>query len=394
MQDAPAPLPAGCADLAPPINRALAKSPSDRYPSCGAFVDDARSRLPAHDGTTPSRLSARLITLAIAVLIASIVAAIGLTAHFAAGGGSAARPAPPPNSLVAIDPGTGAQLGTPIAVGRTPSHVVVSGRWVWVSSVASRTLTLVDAHTRDVRRTVRLGATPTDIAVGDAGSVWVAEGLARQVVQVFPDPDRVSRSVAIPGCCSGPSSVAVSDGAVWVGGSAGIWRIEPRARTAQPFGPRWTAAAGAATDPQGNAWFTDGWGHVVYISHDATFRERHAQFGEPSGIAWGNGGVWIALPHTDAVARFDDAGENGPLIKVSGGPTDVAFGEGAVWVAAARAGTITRIDPLTGRQRISTLGSRLSAVAVGAGVVGDDSARSALESGSGRSPTPPTPSSW
>ena len=153
---------------------------------------------------------------------------------------------------------------------------------------------------------------------GRTGSTWVAEGLARQVVQVFPDADRVSPSVPIPGCCRGPSSVAVARRAVWVGDSTGIWRIDPRTRTVRPSGAQWTAAGGATVDPQGNAWFTDGWGHVVYISHDAGLRERHAQSGEPSGIAWGSGGVWVALPHTGAVARFSDTGESGPLIKVSG----------------------------------------------------------------------------
>lgn len=383
MQDAPPPLPAGRVALAPPIHRALAKSPADRYPTCGAFLADARSRLPTHEAEMPGRPSARLITIAAAVLVASILAAVGLTAHFAAGGGSTAKPAPPPNSLVALDPRTGAQLGTPVRVGRTPSHVVVSGRWVWVASAAARTLTLVDARTRRIRRTVRLDATPTGIAAGGGGSVWVAQGLARQVVQVFPDPDRLPLSVSIPGCCPGPSSVAVAKRSVWVGDSTGVWRVDPERGTARRAAPRWTAAEGATVDPSGNAWFTDGWGHVVYISHDAALRERHTQFGEPSGIAWGSDNVWIALPNTNAVARFSDAGASGPLIKVPGGPTAVAFGEGAVWVAA-RAGTITRIDPLTAHQRTTTLGSRLAAVAVGDGVVwATTQSRSATASGAG-----------
>jgi sugar lactone lactonase YvrE len=384
MQEVPPPLPVGCADLAPPIHRALAKSPSDRYPSCGAFLADARSRLPTRDTEMPRRPSARLIALASAILVASILVAVGLTAHFAQGGGVAARPVPPPNSLVALDPRTGAQLGRPIPVGRTPSHVVVSGRWVWVSSVASRTLTLVDAQTRRVRRTIGLAATPTDIAAGDGGSVWVAEGLARQVVQVFPDPNRVSPSVSIPGCCPGPSSVVASEGVVLVGTAAGIWRVDPTRRTARPDGPPWTATGGATVDPAGNAWFTDGWGHVVYASRDATIRERHPQFGEPAGIAWGSGGVWIALPHIDAVARFSDSGESGPLIDVPGEPNAVAFGEGALWVAGARTGSITRINPLTSQKRTMMLGGRLSAIAVGDGAVwATTQARSAIASGSG-----------
>ena len=183
---------------------------------------------------------------------------------------------------------------------------------------------------------------------------------------------------------SGPELVAVAKHAVWVGVSTGVWRIDPGTRSVRPSGAQWTAAGGATVDPHGNAWFTDGWGHVVYISHDAGLRERHAQSGEPSGIAWGSGGVWVALPHTGAVARFSDSGESGPLINVSGEPTAVAFGEGAVWVADARAGTITRIDPLTAHKRITTLGGRLSAIAVGDGAVwATAEPRSAVASGSG-----------
>jgi Tol biopolymer transport system component len=384
MQDVPPALPADCADLTPPIHRALAKSPPDRYATCGAFLADVQARLPKGEAEVPARPSARLVTLATAVLVASILAAIGLTAHFTGSGSSAGTPAPPPNSLVALDPRTGARLGAPIPVGRTPSAVVVSGRWVWVSNVASRTLTLVDGRTRRVRRTVRLGATPTDIGAGDAGSVWVAEGLARLVVQVFPDANRVSVSVPVPGCCPGPSVLAVAKRVVWVGTPSGIWRIDPERRTARPSGPPWPAAGDAAVDPGGNAWFTDGWGHVVYISHDATFRERHAQFGEPAGAAWGSGNLWVALPHTDAVARFSDAGAGGPLIHVPGEPTGVAFGEGAVWVAAARTGTITRINPATSRKRTLLLGGRLSAVAVGDGAVwATTQSRFSVASGSG-----------
>jgi hypothetical protein len=384
MHDAPPPLGADCAELAPPIRRALAKSPGDRHPSCTAFLEDVGSRLPRHDVETAGRPSARVMTLAGAVLATSIVIAVGITAHLAAGGAPAARRAPPPDSLVAVDPRTGAQLGTPVRVGRSPSHVVVSGTSVWVSSVAARSLTLVDARTRRVRRTISLGATPTDIAPGGAGSVWVAEGLTRQVVQVFPDPDRVAVSVSLPGCCPGPSSIAVGKGVVWVGDSTGVWRIDPRSRTTRRVVSRWPAAGAATTDPEGNAWFTDGWGNVLYLNRDPPFRERHVQFGEPSGIAWGASSIWIALPHTGAVVEVSGSGESGPLIKVSGEPTAVAFGEGAVWVAAARAGTITRIDPLTRRRRATTIGGRLSAVAVGDGIVwATVQARPAVASGSG-----------
>ena len=325
-----------------------------------------------------------MLTLAGALVLGAIVVAVAVTAHFAGTTGPSVRPAPPPNSLVALDPQTGTQLGAPIPVGRTPSQVVVSGSWVWVSSVAARTLTLVDGRTKRVSRTIRLSATPTDIAAGAAGSVWVAEGLARQVVQIFPQPDRLSVPVSLPGCCPGPSSIAVRKDVVWVGDSSGVWLIASSTRTPRKAASGWPAAAAATTDSAGNAWFTDGWGQVVYVSHDAGFHERYAQFGQPSGITWGADAVWVALPYTDAVASYDNTGQPGPLIKVSGEPIAVAFGEGALWVGAAQAGTITKIDPFTNRRNTITVGGRISAIAVGDGAVwAAIEAKSALESGSG-----------
>jgi hypothetical protein len=47
-----------------PAPRALAKSPADRYPTCGAFLEDVRSRLPSQEIETAGRPSARVLTLA------------------------------------------------------------------------------------------------------------------------------------------------------------------------------------------------------------------------------------------------------------------------------------------------------------------------------------------
>jgi sugar lactone lactonase YvrE len=383
MQEAVPLLPTACADIAPPIGRALAKSPSDRYPSCAAFLDDVRRRIAQPDTVPAARPSARRIALGVGVLVAATAAAVLITAYVAGGGDAVSRRAPPPDTLVAVDARTGAQLGTPIPVGRSPSRVVVSGRWVWVSSVAARTLTLVDAQTRRVRRRIHLGVTPTDIAPGSSGSVWVAEGLTRQVVQVFPDPDQAPRPLSLPGCCPGPATVAAGPGVVWVGDAGGVWRIDVDSRTPRRAYAR-PAAGAATTDADGNAWFTDGWGSVVYVNRDPGFREQHTQFGEPTGIAWGSNAVWVALPHAGAVTTFDQSGTRGPVISVPGEPTAVAFGEDAVWVAASRAGTITRLDPATYRRRTFAIGGRLTAVAVGDGAVWTTvEARSAVESGSG-----------
>ena len=290
MQDVPPPLPAGCAELAPPIHRALAKSPTDRYSSCGAFTADVRSRLPTHDIKTPGAPSARVIALAIATLVASIVVAVGLTAHFAGRGGAAARPAPPPNSLVAINReqvrSSGRRSGRAHAVGcrRQPEHGY--GVRCRLADVDARR-----ARTRRVRRTVRLGAHPDHIAAGEAGSVWVAEGLARQVVQVFPDPDRVSPSVRYPAAVRARArslSRSVRCGSATRRASGGLI---PGRCSARPAPTAVDGRRRARLSIRRERLVHGRMGARVYISHESVLRERHAQFGEPSGIAWGSGGV-------------------------------------------------------------------------------------------------------
>ena len=154
MQDVPPPLPAGCADLAPRSTGRSRSRPRIDTPPAGPSLADVRVTAADARGQTPSRPSARLITLAIAVLVASIVAAVGLTAHFAAGGGSAARPAPPPNSLVAIDPRTGAQLGTPITC---RAHAVARRRQRTMGMGIERRLADADARRRAHQRSAQDG---------------------------------------------------------------------------------------------------------------------------------------------------------------------------------------------------------------------------------------------
>ena len=69
-----------------------------------------------------------------------------------------------------------------------------------------------------------------------------------------------------------------------------------------------------------------------------------------SGIAAGEGGVWVADTLDDAVARLDPQTNSvTATIPVGSAPTGVAVGAGAVWVANSGDGTVSRIDPQTNR---------------------------------------------
>jgi YVTN family beta-propeller protein len=61
----------------------------------------------------------------------------------------------------------------PIHVGDGPTAVAVGADAVWVANASDRTLSRVNPSTREVAKTIELGAVPAGIAVAD-GSIWVA----------------------------------------------------------------------------------------------------------------------------------------------------------------------------------------------------------------------------
>ncbi|HMC69189.1 MAG TPA: ABC transporter substrate-binding protein, partial [Mycobacteriales bacterium] len=68
----------------------------------------------------------------------------------------------------------------------------------------------------------------------------------------------------------------------------------------------------------------------------------------PSGIAVGDGGVWVADTGDDAIVRIDPSTRAVTnTISVGHSPTGIAIGAGSVWVANSGDGTVTRIDPKT-----------------------------------------------
>ncbi len=72
----------------------------------------------------------------------------------------------------------------------------------------------------------------------------------------------------------------------------------------------------------------------------------------------------------DSVSRIDAASGSVKTIPVGDGPTGIAFGEGAVWVACSGDGTVSRIDPATA-EVVETIavGNRPVGIAAGAGSV-------------------------
>jgi serine/threonine-protein kinase len=301
----------------PVLQRALAKDPGERYPTCGELVADARRAL----GVLPAQRSSRrrglaLIGIGALVLAAGLAVALGLLL----GGGSEASRTLATNSVARLDRESG-EVAEVVAAGKTPTAVAAGSGSVWVVNEADGTVSQVDAGTGALRRTFRVnGSVPTDgysNIAADGPVAWVVStsggrgGLTRLGDTEGPFPPQIS--LGIPD----PVAVAVGEGSVWVAGKdVGenvILEIDPRkmavvGRVAVSRGDKIMDIAVG----EGSVWFTD-WGVEETL--------------------------WRLDPETmDVTGRLDTAGDD-----------SVAVGDGAVWLGDIETGTLARVDPETMR---------------------------------------------
>lgn len=92
--------------------------------------------------------------------------------------------------------------------------------------------------------------------------------------------------------------------------------------------------------------------------------------GEPGGIAYGAGAVWIADTAEDLVLRIDPESRTVDRIPVGHHPTAVAVGDGQVWVVNQLDRTVSEINPQARKQvGIVQVGLGASAIAWGHGSI-------------------------
>jgi len=210
----------------------------------------------------------------------------------------------------------------------TPTDVATTPGVVWVASRPNRVLRL-DATTGISTDALTVKAPPSIFsglmyfAVGSKG-VWV---VAQDRLAFVDAATLRMRTNSLPSPDWGP--VAVTPGAVWVSTNDTLYRLDP------------------AT------------GHVV-----ASVRFPHGP------IAAGGGSLWALNQALNVVGQIDT--RTNTLVRTTGvgaDPSGLAYGEGSVWVAS-QDGTVTRIDPVTGKV-IATIhvGGSPQGVAIGHGRV-------------------------
>ena len=99
--------------------------------------------------------------------------------------------------------------------------------------------------------------------------------------------------------------------------------------------------------------------------------------GTPSGVTYGAGGIWVtthfglAAGEDGSVVPFDNRAIRGRPIPVSSGVEAIAFGAGFIWVADRIHDVVRKIDPSTNRLAPEAIpvGRAPGAIAIGAGSV-------------------------
>ena len=276
--------------------------------------------------------------------VLALAAIAGLVAVLVSRGDD--RVPPGPNTAVAIDPAS-LEVTHRVRVGDSPTAVAVAAGGAWVLNGNDETLSLVDAERGEVVRTVAIPGAPSDITA-DRGVLWLVTRRP-DLVRIDPVSARVAERVRLarprglaPATAFPPGFVAAADGVVWASDGAWLWRVSGRAprrieRHAAPVrGP-------LAIDT--SLWI----GSLVELDR-TTFRvRRRLGLGDRAqDVASGHGAIWIADATRRSVIRIDPrTGRSTRVEAVGGVPSGIAVDDRAVWVSV-QSGLVVRLDPRTG----------------------------------------------
>jgi hypothetical protein len=392
------------------VARALAKDPSDRYPSAGdlgraALLAAGRSatsrpeRNVARGAAAPPGLSATAATArvatpdaetnvspmadaktavtgrdggaaalpaaALAALRGSPRAAIGAGAALLVaivlaivllGGGGDKPPAQATTTTTPPPPATRASVvGAPITIGGLrPNALTIAGGRVWVLSASSGELDIIDPE--------KPSASPERIVIGGDGkslaggfdSVWVLKGKTRTLLRRNARTGRRIGRVVEISYAGQPVQVVAGLHALWVGvrppnadgAPETVVKIDPSSFTQQPI-----TIPGGVQDlavGAGALWVSNRFAKSVVRVDASTGVQRTIRLpGLPGGIAVGAGAVWVATRGDDTITRISPRGTAIQKIAMPNIPTRVTVGGGSVWATSSEGARLLRIDPAT-----------------------------------------------
>jgi virginiamycin B lyase len=207
------------------------------------------------------------------------------------------------------------------------------------------------------------------------GSFWMLSGDELDRIDVH---DNSVRRVPVRGLQSSHSSVAIGEGAVWLGDArATVYKIDPETEQVvreipvdldQSSTAFWNLAVG-----EGAAWVVVG--NEKLGRYSATSGAREATISLPSNshrVLVAFGFVWVSGTGNDELYRIDPAtNQITTTVELRARPRALAAGEGAIWVFNEGDGTVQRING-KGNELLATIETGtvgLADITVGGGFV-------------------------
>lgn len=190
------------------------------------------------------------------------------------------------------------------------------------------------------------------------GSFWMLSG---DELDRIDFRDNSVRRVPVRGLQSWHSSMAVGDGAVWLGDARStIYKVDPQTEQVvtevpveldQSSTATWDLAVG-----EGAVWVVVGNKKLGRYSVMSGAEEATISLPSSSSrVLVAFGFVWVAGTGNDELYRIDPAtNQIAATVELRARPTALAAGEGAIWVFNEGDGTVQRIDGKSG-QLLATL---------------------------------------
>jgi class 3 adenylate cyclase/streptogramin lyase len=343
-------------------------------------IDDLPSQFPPlRTEAAPSRRKWLLLAFAALLIAGGIAGAVvALT-----GGGSKAIEVGP-TSLAVVDPKSNNVVDA-LELGFKSSLIAAGEGYVWLVDPGGSTLLKIDPRTHQIvsRLGIAVGAgvIPFGLAVGDS-AVWVAvlRGTREVVLQFGPEAGDLRDTFPYGRPAPGPAlsalqqPLAVAGGTVWAIDSAagGTWRIDARSGRTRPLREGLDARSLALGD--GAVWVG---GSSSLVKLDAltgielgSTSTASQAFGEIASVAFGGNAVWFASSSGQTLSKLDpETVATTQTYQVGHGPSGIAVGQGGVWVANSRDGTVSRVDPTSGQVRTISVGPAPGGVVAAYGAV-------------------------
>jgi ABC-type transport system substrate-binding protein/tRNA A-37 threonylcarbamoyl transferase component Bud32 len=343
---------------------ALAKSPDDRYSTCGELLEAARAARRGKTFVRRRRRRRRMLAAAAALLVAAGATVAGLLASESAH--EPARTAPTaqtvalvPDAVNLIDGGTHRVVARVRSAKQAPfasgvAGIAFSPGSAWVAVGPKQSIVRVDLTTRRVTGVIGLPWAPGGIATG-GGSVWVPQDVGPELVRIDARTGKISGRFDL-GKTGGANTggVAYGDGSLWLAQDRGVARLAPRtARVVRLF----HAPARLLAFADGAVWAaTPGDGRVTKIDPvENRIAARTKLHGWLSDLAVGGGSVWASILPDGVVFRLSEDDLGVQSVPAAGAdPERISFGGGHLWIANTAARSVSLLDQVSGaRQRLA-----------------------------------------